>query len=48
LWYIDNWSLWLDIKIIAQTVFKIVSKEGIDEDQNTTMTEFMGTVEKQS
>jgi len=48
LWYIDNWSLWLDIKIIAQTVFKIVSKEGVDEDQNTTMTEFMGTVEKQS
>ena len=22
LWYIDNWSLWLDIRIIFLTVFK--------------------------
>ena len=46
LWYIDHWSLWLDLKIIVQTVNKIVSKEGVDEDQNTTMTEFMGTAQK--
>ncbi len=46
LWYIDHWSLWLDLKIIAQTVNKIVSKEGVDEDQNTTLTEFMGTSQK--
>ena len=43
LWYIDNWSLWLDLKILFLTVFKIVSKEGVDEDKNTTSTEFMGT-----
>jgi lipopolysaccharide/colanic/teichoic acid biosynthesis glycosyltransferase len=47
LWYIDHWSLWLDLKIFIQTVIKIVSKEGIDEDQNTTSTEFMGTASKQ-
>ena len=47
LWYIDHWSLWLDLKILFLTVFKIVSKEGIDEDQNTTSTEFMGTVSQQ-
>ena len=47
LWYIDHWSLWLDLKILAQTVGKIISKEGVDENQNTTMTEFMGTAEKQ-
>ena len=43
LWYIEHWSLWLDLKILVSTVFKIVSKEGVDEDQNTTSTEFMGT-----
>ena len=47
LWYIDHWSLWLDLKILIQTVIKVVFKEGIDEDQNTTSTEFMGTVSKQ-
>ena len=47
LWYIDHWSLWLDIKILLQTVTKIVSREGVDEDQNTTSSEFMGTSTKQ-
>lgn len=46
LWYIDRWSLWLDLKILVLTVVKIVSKEGVDEDQNTTSTEFMGTASK--
>ena len=46
LWYIDHWSLWLDLKILCLTVFKIISKEGVDEDQNTTSTEFMGTAQK--
>ncbi|MEL6502022.1 MAG: sugar transferase [Cyanobacteria bacterium J06623_1] len=46
LWYIDRWSLGLDLKILVLTVAKIVSKEGVDEDQNTTSTEFMGTAPK--
>ena len=25
LWYIENWSIWLDIKIIIRTVFRVVS-----------------------
>lgn len=24
LWYIDNWSLWLDLKIIVLTVFRVL------------------------
>jgi lipopolysaccharide/colanic/teichoic acid biosynthesis glycosyltransferase len=47
IWYIDHWSLWLDLKILLQTVIKIVSREGVDEDQNTTSSEFMGTITKQ-
>ncbi|NJL53172.1 MAG: sugar transferase [Hydrococcus sp. SU_1_0] len=46
-WYIDHWSLWLDMKIFLQTVIKIVSREGVDEDKNTTSSEFMGTISKQ-
>lgn len=48
LWYIDHWSLWLDLKILLQTVTKILTKEGVDEDQNTTMTEFIGTAKQKS
>ena len=43
LWYIDNWSLWLDLKIMLQTVAAIVSKKDVDEAENISMSEFMGT-----
>jgi lipopolysaccharide/colanic/teichoic acid biosynthesis glycosyltransferase len=26
--YIDNWSLWLDLKILARTVLKVISGDG--------------------
>jgi undecaprenyl-phosphate galactose phosphotransferase/putative colanic acid biosynthesis UDP-glucose lipid carrier transferase len=26
LWYIDNWSLWLDIEIMIKTVFEVLRK----------------------
>ncbi len=41
-WYVDNWSLWLDIKILAMTVVKVFTKEGISAEGEATMTEFMG------
>lgn len=28
-WYIDNWSLWLDLKILFITPLKILTKEGL-------------------
>lgn len=42
-WYVDNWSLWLDIKILFLTVVKTVRREGISADGEATMTRFMGS-----
>lgn len=42
-WYVDNWSLWLDIKIIGKTLVKVLRREGINEPGNATSREFMGT-----
>jgi len=41
-WYIDNQSLWLDIKILLKTVKKVVIKDGISADGEVTMSKFMG------
>ncbi len=41
-WYVDNWSLWLDLKIIALTMWKILKREGISQPGQATMEEFMG------
>jgi len=42
-WYVNNRSLCLDIKIILLTVFKVVKREGINPEGHLTMPEFMGT-----
>lgn len=42
-WYVDNWSLWLDVKIIALTVWKILKREGISQPGYATAEEFMGS-----
>ena len=42
-WYVDNWSLWLDIKIIWMTIWKILKREGISQPGQATMEEFMGS-----
>lgn len=41
-WYVDNWSLWLDIKIIGMTVWKIIKREGINQPGQATAEEFRG------
>jgi lipopolysaccharide/colanic/teichoic acid biosynthesis glycosyltransferase len=43
-WYIDNRSFLLDLKILAMTLWKVVSREGISAHGEATMPEFMGTV----
>ena len=36
-WYVDNQSFWLDIKILFLTVKKVLIKEGISADDHVTM-----------
>ena len=40
--YVNNLSLWLDIKIIFLTVKSVLSREGISSETNATMEEFKG------
>ncbi len=42
-WYVDNWSLWLDVRIIARTILKVLRREGISQEGKATMEEFMGS-----
>lgn len=42
-WYVDNLSLWLDLRIIALTVWKIIKREGISQPGQATAEEFMGS-----
>lgn len=44
-WYIDHWSFWLDMKIIVMTVAKVLRREGINQQGETTMGRFEGTKE---
>jgi lipopolysaccharide/colanic/teichoic acid biosynthesis glycosyltransferase len=46
-WYVDHWSLWLDIKILLLTPLKVFKSEGISEPGNATAREFMGTEERE-
>lgn len=41
-WYVDHWSLWLDVKILALTLWKVLSREGISQAGHATAPEFMG------
>ena len=41
-WYVDNWSLWLDVRIILITVWKVLRREGISAEGEATASEFMG------
>jgi sugar transferase EpsL len=46
IWYIDHWNLWLDFKILALTVIKVLKREGITQTNHVTMSEFLGIIEE--
>jgi len=41
-WYVDNRSLWLDLKIIWLTIRKVVKREGISAAGEATVSKFNG------
>ena len=39
-WYVDNWSFGLDVRILARTVAQVVRREGISEPGHATKPNF--------
>jgi lipopolysaccharide/colanic/teichoic acid biosynthesis glycosyltransferase len=42
-WYVDNQSVWLDLRIIFRTVKKVLVRDGISADGEVTMSKFKGS-----
>ena len=42
-WYVDHWTLGLDVKILLITAIKVLRREGINQPGHATAEEFMGT-----
>ena len=45
-WYVDNRSFWLDVKILVLTVKKVIVKDGISGDGEVTMGKFTGNTDR--
>jgi len=41
-WYVDHRSIWLDIKILFLTIFKVFKRDGISHEGHATMPYFSG------
>ncbi len=42
IWYVDHWSLWLDLRIVLMTLWKVISREGISQPGQATTEYFTG------
>jgi len=42
-WYVDNWNIPLDLKIIFLTILKVFKREGVSAEGYATMPEFVGS-----
>jgi sugar transferase EpsL len=41
-WYVDHWSIWLDLKILVLTINQVLRRQGISQDGHATVPEFQG------
>lgn len=42
-WYVDNRSLWLDIRILFLTIWKVFKQDGISQEGEATAAPFTGS-----
>ncbi|MEH7226499.1 sugar transferase [Bacillus sp. JJ1566] len=42
LWYVDNQSFWLDIKILLLTIKKVIKKDGVNAKEHYSMERYKG------
>lgn len=42
LWYVDHWSLWLDVLMLFRTVTRVLRREGINQPGYATVPKFDG------
>lgn len=47
-WYVENQSLWLDMKIMLLTIKKVIASEGVSHQNHVTMPDFNGNSPNQS
>lgn len=45
-WYVENRSIWLDLRILALTVWKVIRREGISAKGEATMPKFSGRIDE--
>jgi len=45
IWYVENQSYWLDMKIIWMTIKKVIAREGINSPGHATTENFKGNDE---
>lgn len=48
IWYVDNHNLWIDIKILFLTLWKVVRRDGISAADDATMPVFRGNKQRHS
>jgi lipopolysaccharide/colanic/teichoic acid biosynthesis glycosyltransferase len=46
-WYVDNYSFWLDLKILFLTVHKVLGRDGVSAQGEATMPPFAGNHQSQ-
>jgi lipopolysaccharide/colanic/teichoic acid biosynthesis glycosyltransferase len=45
-WYVDHHNLWLDVRILGRTVWRVVTGQGVTAAGEATASEFMGAGER--